>query len=93
MFPTSTLFVGIVYFALMLGLFWFACVQRRRRREGRFPVPEDIRVMRLPGEQLSADLARLTDRFETGFLMLLGLPLLGSWVPLASSRGRSPRRA
>ena len=83
MFPTSTLFVGIVYFALMLGLFWFTCVQRRRRREGRFPVPEDIRAMRLPGEQLSADLARLTDRFETGFLMLLGLPLLGSWVPLA----------
>ncbi len=77
MSPVPTLITFVVYLGLMLGLFWFVFVLRKRRREGRFPVPEDVRAMRLPGEQLSADLARLDDRFDTSFLMLLGLPLLG----------------
>lgn len=78
--PTfSSIVLGVVgYAAVMTGLFWFAFLQRKKRREGRFPVPEDVRAMRLPGEQLSADLLRLDDRFDNAFLMLMGLPLLGT---------------
>lgn len=89
MSPVSTLLVFLVYLGLMLGLFWIAFVLRKRRREGRFPVPEDVRAMRLPGEQLSVDLARLGERFDSGFMMLLILPLVGLGLPilLASSLG------
>lgn len=82
MSPVSTLITFVVYLGLMLGLFWLVFVLRKRQREGRFPVPEDVRAMRLPGEQLSADLARLHDRFDMSFLMLLMLPLLGLGLPL-----------
>jgi|GEM_PF-1488626 len=77
-----TLVVFIVYLCLMLGLFWFVFLQRKKRREGKFPLPEDMRAMRLPGEQLSADLVRLDDRFVTNFLMLIALPLLGLGLPI-----------
>lgn len=82
MSPVSTLLAFVVYLGLMAGLFWFVFLLRKKRREGRFPVPEDMRAMRLPGEQLSADLLRLDDRFENGFLMLLVLPLLGLGLPI-----------
>lgn len=82
MSPVSTLIPFVVYLGLMTGLFWLVFVLRKRRREGRFPVPEDMRAMRLPGEQLSADLLRLDNRFENAFLMLLVLPLLGLGLPI-----------
>lgn len=74
---SSTVVVIVVYAAVMSGLFWFVFLQRKKRREGKFPVPEDMRAMRLPGEQLSSDLVRLDDRFEWDFLLLMLLPLIG----------------
>jgi len=78
----STVFGIVVYAAVMLGLFWFAFQQRKKRREGKFPVPVDTLAMRRAGEQLSADLARLDHRFDWNFLMLLVLPLLGLVLPV-----------
>ncbi|MBE2282124.1 MAG: NERD domain-containing protein [Prosthecobacter sp.] len=82
MSPLSTVFGFLVYAAFMAGLFWLAFLQRKKRREGRFPVPEDTLAMRRAGEQLSADLARLDEKFECHFLMLLVLPVLGLAAPL-----------
>jgi len=78
---SSTVAGLVVYAALMSTLFWFVFHQRKKRREGRFPVPEDMRAMRRAGEQLSADLVRLDDRFDWNFLMLLTLPLAGLALP------------
>ena len=61
---SNTLVGVVVYAAVMCGLFWFAFHQRKKRREGKFPVPEDMLAMRRAGEQLSADLARLDDKGE-----------------------------
>jgi hypothetical protein len=79
---TSTALGSVVYVAVMAGLFWFAFLQRKKRREGRFPVPEDMLAMRHAGEQLSVGLARLDEKFDRDFLVLLVLPLLGLAVPL-----------
>lgn len=86
---SSTVLGIVVYAAVMSGMFWFAFHQRKKRREGRFPVPEDMLAMRRAGEQLSADLARLDDRFDWDFLMLMALPLIGLVLPvwLAASLG------
>lgn len=79
----SSTVVGIVAYAVVMsGLFWFAFLQRKKRREGRFPVPEDTLAMRRAGEQLSADLARLDDRFDWDFLMLMVLPVVGLCLPV-----------
>jgi hypothetical protein len=80
--PATLLVIFVLYSFLLLGLFWFAFLQRKRRREGKFPVPDDVRAMRCAGEQLSHDLVRLGERFDIQFLMLLVLPLLGFGFPL-----------
>jgi hypothetical protein len=77
----SSLLFTLVYLVLILGLFFWLFFQRKKRREGRFPIGEDIKALRRPGEHLSQELARLKDQFEFQFLTLLGLPLLGLFLP------------
>lgn len=79
----------LVYLAALLGLFTWMFLQRKRRREGRFPVPEDFRAMRRPGESLSAELVKLSERFNNQFALMVAAPLIGLALPflLVNSTG------
>ncbi|MBK8039388.1 MAG: NERD domain-containing protein [Verrucomicrobiaceae bacterium] len=81
MFPPSSVVWLIGYFGLVFGLFWMLLVLRRRKNEGRFPIPADFRAMRRPGEQLSVELAKLDERFDLQAAILLALPLICFALP------------
>lgn len=78
--PTSVVWI-IGYFSLSFGLLWILVVLRKRRTEGRFPIPDDVRAMRRPGEQLSVELAKLDERFDLQAAILLVSPLIGFALP------------
>jgi hypothetical protein len=77
----------LVYLAALLSLFTWLFLQRKRRREGRFPVPEDFRAMRRPGESLSAALVKLSERFNIQFALMLAGPLIGLALPFLLVNG------
>jgi hypothetical protein len=73
-------FIGylIVFFTILFGIVWWD----RRRRRTRKPFPEDLRLLRMPGEYLSR---RVIDYEANEFLWLLGavaIPILVGAVVL-----------
>jgi hypothetical protein len=79
-FPTNLVWI-VSYFCLVFGLFCALLILRRRKTEGRFPIPDDVRAMRRPGEQLSVELAKLDERFDRHAGILLAFPLIGFALP------------
>jgi Nuclease-related domain len=77
-----TLAVSLCYFALLLLVLIPAYLVRKKRREGRFPLGEDILVARRAGEHLSQQLAKFDEDFVVRFLTVAALPLFGMGLPI-----------
>lgn len=70
------------YSIFVLTAFMAVFLVRKKWREGRFPLGQDVRVMRRAGEHLSKQLEQQDECFFRGFMMLVFLPLLGLFVPV-----------
>jgi Nuclease-related domain len=77
-----TLAVFFCYFAAFLVFLIFTFLVRKKRREGRFPLGQNVFVGRRAGEHLSQELARYDENFDTRFLTAVALPLFGMGLPI-----------
>ena len=82
-------YVGVYSGALFLAL------HRMKKAGGRFPVPEDVKVARQPGEHLTRQLRKIWDKMPEEFAVHFLLPLVlgaiplwaGQWLPRSWSLG------
>lgn len=55
---------------------------RRKKREGKYPLPEDLKVLRTPGECLKRELSRLDEQFFYAYIVAVVLPIFLGSLPL-----------
>ena len=73
----------VLYPAAMGLLVWWVFQRRQMRREGKFPLGDDVLLVRRAGEHLSQELDRMDGELENRYLLLMVLPLAGFFVPFA----------
>ena len=72
--PSYFAFIGLVVLA--------AFIVRKKRREGRFPLGEDVLVVRRAGEHLSQELAKLEENLPLQFVVVAILPMFAIALPI-----------
>lgn len=80
----------VLYPALMGLLVWWVFQRRKLRREGKFPLGEDVLVVRRAGEHLSQELDRMDGELENRYLLLMVLPLAGFFLPFVLVKQLAP---
>jgi hypothetical protein len=81
MFSNPTLWFFLIYGIGYLAMVAFI-ISRRKRREGRFPLGDDMRLMRQPGESLGRKLAQLDEKLSDSMCWAGAVPILAGCLPI-----------
>jgi hypothetical protein len=74
-----------LYSLCYLGLLIFV-FRIKKRSEGRFPLGDDVRLMRQPGETLRLRVAELKNQFSDALLWIAGMPFVLALLPILAGR-------
>lgn len=85
MFPTASFWLILAYLGINLGLLVWR-IQKRKDREGRFPLGDDIKLIRRAGESLERRAARLDEQITDAFCWGAFIPLALAMPPLLLAR-------
>jgi hypothetical protein len=78
----STSIAALIYLLVFFGFMFGMLLWRRHQRKDRRPFPENLKLLRGPGETQRKMVARLDDTIGDRFMLALGIPVLIAGVLL-----------